>query len=421
MIPFAMANKYVGYYSQFFRCRTRCTRCRGHRLPPSPGQNASVKVNNTQLIALCKALLRREREMTTYISSISFLYYIEPTPLNSPSVLRAIMGDAHNSRSEAEILARQSRPQRNSAWVPRKRDWRYATGVYQHADFDDEPYSRSVWDSLDHYYQAGGREIETARRRHGSSSVAESELCGVESLDIFHTPKSAASTLSIGSAKRALRNLTTYKPMILRRGPWAQVMRLKFIESAPEDDQETEYEIMGLIIRLRFTGKNKTDLQEILEQPMQSPNPSSLVYQNMTPPVSSPNTPATARTAQTIRTPHKLDSIESLYTFPLFKRTWIDETYDFGINPVRAKLRPTGVKVEELSEHFTWYADAVPVDALFPPGVPLSAKEISAFYPHHVRWKGVMVRLTNNGYRGADIMGMQVSYLQHMRGLDHCD
>jgi hypothetical protein len=288
------------------------------------------------------------------------------------------------------------------------------TGVYQHADFDDEPYARSVWDSLDHYYQAGGREIGVARSRLGSSSVAGGELCGVESLDVFQTPKSVVSTLSIGSAERAIHTLSTYKSMILRRGPWAQVTRLKSNESTPEDDQETRYEIVGLVVRLRFTGKNKTDLQEIFEQPTQSPYPSSLVYQNMTPLVSSPNTPATARTAQTIRTPHKLGSIKSLCTFPLFNRTWVDETYDFGINTVRAKLRPADVKVEELSEHFTWYADAVPVDALFPPGVPISAKEISAFYPHHVRWKGVMVRLTNNGYRGADIMGMQVSYPEHM-------
>jgi hypothetical protein len=322
------------------------------------------------------------------------------------------MGDAHNLKSEAEILARQSRPQRNSTWVPRKRDWRYATGVYQHEDFADEPYSRSVWDRLDHYYQAGGREIEAARRRHGSFSVTRSELSGIESTNVLHTPKSAISTLSIGSAKRAIHTLTTYKPMILRRGPWAQVTRLKPSEGASEDEEELEYEVVGLVIRLRFTGKNKTKLQEILEQPVQSPKPSSGVHQNMTPPASSPNTPATARTAQTIHIPHKLDSIESLYTFPLFKRTWVDETYDYGINTVRAKLRPVGMKVEELGEHFTWYADAVPVDALFPPGVPLSAKEISAFYPHHVRWKSVMVRLTNNGYRGADIMGMQVSYLK---------
>jgi hypothetical protein len=337
------------------------------------------------------------------------LYYIA-TPLNSPIILRATMSDAPVLRSEAEILARQSRPQRNSTWVPKKRDWRYATGVYQHEDFKDEPTSRSVWDLLDHYYQAGGREAEAVRKRHGSFSVAGSELSGIESMEAFHTPKSAVSTLSIGSAKRAVHRMTAYKPMALRRGAWAQNTKLKSSEGAPEDDEEVEYEVVGLVIRLRFTGKNKTRLQEILEHRIQPPGPTSSVHQNMTPPVSSPDTPATSRTAHTIRTLHKLDSIEALHAFPLFKRTWVDETDDVNIKKVRAKLRPVGVKVESLSENFTWYKDAVSIDALFPPGVPLSAKEISAFYPHHVRWKGVMVRLTNNGYRGADIMGMQVSY-----------
>jgi hypothetical protein len=69
------------------------------------------------------------------------------------------------------------------------------------------------------------------------------------------------------------------------------------------------------------------------------------------------------------------------------------------------------VEVNDLGPHYEWYTDAAPADAMLPPGMPISAKEISAFYPHHVRWKSVMIRLTNNDYRGPDILAMQVNHL----------
>jgi hypothetical protein len=316
------------------------------------------------------------------------------------------MGDAHNLKSAADILARQSRPQRNSTWVPKKRDWRYATGVFQHEDFDDAPNSRSVWDTLDYHYQAGGQ--SEAWRQSSSVGVAGPELGDTESMEVLHTPKSMVSTMSLGSSKGAAQGRMAYKPMTQRKA-WAQLKRLLTSEAALDLDREARYTVVGLTVRLCFTGKNKTRLQEILEQTMPPAKPASVVYKEMTPLISPPKTPATARTAQTIHTPHRLDSIESLYAFPLFKRSWADETYNFKVDTVRAKLRSNGLNIEELGGHYHWYAEAVPIDAIFPPGVLLSAKEIVAFYPHHVRWKGVMVRLTNNGYRGADIIGMQVS------------
>jgi hypothetical protein len=320
------------------------------------------------------------------------------------------MGDAHNLKSAAEILARQSRPQRNSTWVPKKRDWRYATGIFQHEDFDDAPNMRSVWDTLDYHYQAGGQ--SESRRQRGSVGVASrGELGDIGSMEVLHTPNSTASTMSLGSSTGAAQCRTASKPMTQRRA-WAQVKRFRPSEFVLGADREARYEVVSLTVRLRFTGKNKTRLREMREQPVPPATPPSMIYKNMTPPVSTPNTPATARTAQTIHTPHRLDSIESLHAFPLFKRRWVDETYDFKVDIVRVKLRSFGIKSEELGAHYHWYADAVPIDAIFPPGVPLSAKEIIAFYPHHVRWKGVMLRLTNNGYRGADLVGMQVSCSQ---------
>ncbi|KAH7385500.1 hypothetical protein DE146DRAFT_769487, partial [Phaeosphaeria sp. MPI-PUGE-AT-0046c] len=261
--------------------------------------------------------------------------------------------ESDNLRSEADILARQSRPQRNSTWTPRIRDWRYATGVIQHEDFQDAPKSRSVWDTLDYDY----------RGRSGKGTLVSSEIASSGDPDTFETIET-----------------DPYKPMKIPKGLWTQVTRFIPSRGALEGDGENKWELTGLIVRIRYTGKNKANLQEILERP--------------------------ART-QTICTPHKLDSIESLHKSPLFQRQWVDETLDFKMQHVRSKLRHPAIVIDELGANYQWYTQAVPIDALLPPGVPISAKEILAFYPHHVRWKGIAVRLLNNDYRASDMLGIQ--------------
>jgi hypothetical protein len=325
--------------------------------------------------------------------------------------------DAQTLKSEAGILARQARPQRSSTWMPRKRDWRYATGVIQHDDWDDAPKSRSVWDTLDYDYQAGrdneGHISTGSTADSGTGSVQDVVL----KIEAAYTPESTDSKMSMVSPKAPSPAKPGYKSMSLRKGSWKQVTRFTSILKVEGDGREVRYVLTGRVVRLRFTSRNKTLLQDILQRPViPISTPSSFNHgrspvasQNLTPPVSSPNTPATARTAATIHTPHVLDSIESLYNFPLFKRAWVDETYNFDSNAVRKQLRDAGTVVDDLGSNFAWYTDAVPIDAILPPGVPISAKEIHAFYPHHVRWKGVMLRLTHNDYRGPDIMGMQVS------------
>jgi hypothetical protein len=90
---------------------------------------------------------------------------------------------------------------------------------------------------------------------------------------------------------------------------------------------------------------------------------------------------------------------------------WNDETQTFNMKAVCATLRDSNAQPGELVRNYNWYPDAVSIDALLPPGLPLSAKEINAYYPHHVRWKDVMIRLTRNGYRGSDILAIQVRFL----------
>jgi hypothetical protein len=271
---------------------------------------------------------------------------------------------------------------------------------------------------MDYDYQASGDKTNQvgSLSRSGSESASGQSMADNTAEDV-QTPGDRGSRDTILSLKSGSLSEPRYKPMSLRKGVWASVISYKRSESSTDDTEEVEYEATGLKVRFRFTGKYKTQVRELRDRLRPTtPTPSSIdrthpspILQTSTPAISPSETPATARTANTLRTPHILDSIESIYSFPLFERVWVDETYDFNMDAVRSTLRLAGAKVDDLGAGYKWYANAVPIDAIFPPGVPLSAKEINAFYPHHVRWKGVRIRLSNNGFKGADIMGMQVS------------
>lgn len=87
---------------------------------------------------------------------------------------------------------------------------------------------------------------------------------------------------------------------------------------------------------------------------------------------------------------------------------WQDQTYDFNMAKICATVRGSEVSPTGVSNAYTWYPEAVAIDALFPPGVPLSLMEICIYYPHHVRWQDLMLRLAHNEYHGVDILGIQV-------------
>lgn len=100
-----------------------------------------------------------------------------------------------------------------------------------------------------------------------------------------------------------------------------------------------------------------------------------------------------------------LDTVSQ--TTPLSNEGQSTQPRVFSMRVVRATLRDPDERPGELVKNYNWYPDAVPIDGLFPPGVPLSAKEICAYYPHHVRWQDVMLRLAQNDYRGPDILGIE--------------
>jgi hypothetical protein len=328
--------------------------------------------------------------------------------------------DSQQLKSEADILARSSRPQRNSTWIPRTRDWRYATGVIQHDDHGDAPKARSTWDILDYDYQANNSQRRHTDGLSRSRSGTASEPDVVESTGAVPTPEPTTLKAPTDATKTAARPQGPHKPMEFRVRTWRQMKKYTRVDPSASDEEVAGFKVTGLVVRMRFTRKNRAHLRETLERevPLKHEPSSSALTQlpaanrNPTPPVANPLTPATARTAQTVCTPHILESIESLYTFPLFQRIWVDETYDFDVKSVRSTLRSADKVVDDLGGNYEWYDEAAPADAIFPPGVSLSAKEIQAFYPHHVRWKSVMVRLTKNDYRGPDIIGMQVTIPQ---------
>ncbi|KAI4621988.1 hypothetical protein J4E80_004363 [Alternaria sp. BMP 0032] len=311
---------------------------------------------------------------------------------------------------EEDILARHSRPQKHSTWVPKNRDWRYATGVFQHDDNETAPNDRSAWDDMDYDYQVA--DPAKSRSRSGSGQ-SYGDIKAVDVIaPVSATPKSAKKR-ALSDIPKATVKVRAFKrkSKTARKNVWMSVARRQRISHDDVEGEEPDYQTYSLTVRLRFSGRliiedalpavstpGPTRLQQIPDTPANFSTPFD------------PHTPATARTAASLYTPHMSHSGESVHTYPPFQRPWVDETKDFNMRAVRGVLQKPGFVGKDLGVHYTWYKDAVPVDALLPPGVPLSAKEVMAYYPHHVRWKSMMVRLANNDYRGADIVGMQVFF-----------
>lgn len=310
---------------------------------------------------------------------------------------------------EEDILARHSRPQKHSTWVPKKRDWRYATGVFKHADLEGAPKDRSAWDDMDYDYQVADKRKSRDRSGSGQSDGDNKTLS--RSVSASGTPESTKRRHLLESPKTIVSvEAFKKKTKTAKRNVWQSVSRCHQIGKSETEGDQPAYETYSLTVRLRFSGK--LIIEDALPR-MATSGPIERIQLPGTPAnlkmLQNLDTPATARTATSLYAPHTLGSIESVYTYPLFQRTWVDETKDFNMRAVRGILQKPGATNKDLGANYAWYNDAVPVDALLPPGISLSAKEVNAYYPHHVRWKGMMLRLANNDYRGPDIMGIQVS------------
>ncbi|CAE7027361.1 hypothetical protein PTNB73_01608 [Pyrenophora teres f. teres] len=334
---------------------------------------------------------------------------------------------------EEDILARQSRPQRHSTFVPKTRDWRYDTGVFQHDD-NENSNERSAWDALDYDYQVVG--TKRSRRGSGISNGSGTELSRTGYL--ARTPESAVSmTFSEGGSKAVIKlGPPRNKARTAKKSKWMQISRYKPSgEQSLEGEEHSDYKVYSLTVKLCFSSKLIIqDAQSQTEIPGEHKNSQApdtpyapaptRTAETFNPPASSmmtdsPNAPATTRTTDTKSTPHNLNPAEFVQKIPPFQRSWVDETEQFNMVDVHNRLQQLPKEVKEMGPNYAWYTNAVPINAIFPPGILMSAKEVMAYYPHHVRWKDMMLRLTHNDYRGTDIIGMQAFFRGPSQRLTH--
>ncbi|KAF2193196.1 hypothetical protein K469DRAFT_745528 [Zopfia rhizophila CBS 207.26] len=71
-------------------------------------------------------------------------------------------------------------------------------------------------------------------------------------------------------------------------------------------------------------------------------------------------------------------------------------------------LRSVGSNPGHIAASFNWFLEGTLVDAIFPPGAPMSAVEILCFYPHHIRWPEVAMRLVNNNFNSLDMVEIEL-------------
>ncbi|KAF2870753.1 hypothetical protein BDV95DRAFT_607888 [Massariosphaeria phaeospora] len=318
----------------------------------------------------------------------------------------------------ADILRRAARPQRHSSYIPRARDWRYKTGVYQHEDNYalDAPAQQTVWDQLDEDYQiaVGSRErrLRATRDVDYAGEREDGSVTGTE--ESGSTPRKArgsasmSTSVSVSPMKRAAVALAKKK----RSRAWQVdyfardacaadegVPTQQEAEAEEGDEKDEHWTQTRLVLHLQFSDRTTSALQRIVSS-LPTPAPSSLS--------ASPVRPRQMRHDSVAPPTPKSTASTSLQSVQLFQRTWADETRSFNMAAVRKKLRdPVAAATFEVPEGCVWFAEAVGMYALFPPGVPVTAKEICAFYPHHVRHDGVARRLLNNGFCGDVLLDMQ--------------
>lgn len=112
--------------------------------------------------------------------------------------------------------------------------------------------------------------------------------------------------------------------------------------------------------------------------------------------------------AKSDATPDGLVILPASPTSSQLDGAWQDETYAISMAQICSTVRTRGALPRALLKHYKRYAEVVAVNALFPTDVPLSLGEICVYYPYHLRWQDVMLRLVENDYRGQDILGIQV-------------
>jgi hypothetical protein len=222
------------------------------------------------------------------------------------------------------------------------------------------PGGTTCWDDLDEDYMNGvfGKERRKVKGWNtGKQAVSE----GIEDTNSRVRTLDALEQADSHTTGSALANeqLLTPAPTPKKRTSTSKKTKsraLSVVRFAPVEgtgiDQESEWKVVGLVVKVRFPDKH-TELQHVLDAP---PKPAV----DLTPPM----------------TPYSVRSFDTIRTYEPFVPKWVDETQEFDVKKLFASLRPRSKEVEDIPTSFVWLPEAVPVDAILPPGVPMSIKEI---------------------------------------------
>ncbi|KAF2277394.1 uncharacterized protein EI97DRAFT_457419 [Westerdykella ornata] len=331
-------------------------------------------------------------------------------------------------RTPADILHRSSRPQYHSTYLPPKRDWRYVTGVYRHEDFTDTPGDQTVWDMLDEDACGARRKRRRKERKRRKGWTVDTTQAGNKVEEGEGNGVGYAATAHEGGEDEYGTSTTVMGRMISRP------ISIKCFAPISQNSNTTsatnnEYEPTALIVHLRLPkpSANKSRLPDrqttpapqtaprATEVPSTTDSPSSIkTFRTRTSSTTSavifspsPASNTDGFTPLTILspTPPPPPSKTHNHTSP-YKRPWMDNTYAPSPSSHTIRHASTRNPHRPLPAHWTLFPSAVPIDALVPPGIRLSAPELLAFYPNHVLWDGVARRLAGNGYTSEDLTGM---------------
>jgi hypothetical protein len=281
--------------------------------------------------------------------------------------------DYDEIKTAEDILYRWSRPQRNSTFVPNQRDWRYETGVYQHQDFDNSKGDKTIWDMLDEDNENGVFGRERRRKKGGKANSkmnnGETEGYGREEAGAVELGISTGSVTPARSHIDTVTPASTWKNKETASPPnksnTFRTLSPKLYGRAAdytESNGEEEWEQTGFLVRLHFPRK-KSSLSAILNR---FPPQCALS--------SEPNTPVTPSKLFTPADSHDRGKIDSLR---LFHREWRDKTLNFCMRNVLGLLHHPEKLADSIPASFQWWDGAVPVDAILPPGIAMSAKELN--------------------------------------------
>ncbi|OAG06182.1 uncharacterized protein CC84DRAFT_754070 [Paraphaeosphaeria sporulosa] len=380
-----------------------------------------------------------------------------------------VVRDSTEIRNPVEILLRASRPQRSSTHLLHHRDWRYVTGVSRHEDEDNISYREresTLWDQSGWDAQIGmfgkenrryaakkaaepqdtilrydEEEVEECRLPMGIGGAADFDMAGsvatlnkqlAHSEDVggmLTVPKNVASSTRERTLKRIAQARRSRQCFRSRAYSIAGFQRSgPLVGEVIEEDEEVWFRIR-LVVCLKFSCQGTDKVQRILagepadgQAQVVTPNsPANDVLNEVRstpkndhtrPQVLSVDVSDTATTAPIAKATcgSDPDTDHFMRTLVPYERPCFDETRNANMKDILGTPETPHVEVFALSDLFNWFPEAVPADALFPPEVPISAKEIMAFYPHHIRWKGIALRLANNAYLGDTIIAMQAFF-----------